>query len=94
MIVIKRVSGVHRTLRPDRCVALRDEPKHKHPGRDSDLPQDQKWDAPVFISTRECGISQVPKNNPNGSKKRRIESIQGLTKAIGIVPLMSQVTHI
>jgi putative hydrolase of the HAD superfamily len=42
----------------------------------------------------ECGISQVPKNNPNGSKKRRIESIQGLTKAIGIVPLMSQVTHI
>jgi hypothetical protein len=43
---------------------------------------------------RECGISQVPNNNPNGSKKRRIESIQGFTKAIGIVPLMSQGTHI
>jgi hypothetical protein len=43
---------------------------------------------------KECGISQVPKNNPNGSKKRRIESIQGFTKAIGIVPLMSQGTHI
>jgi hypothetical protein len=42
----------------------------------------------------ECGISQVPNNNPNGSKKRRIESIQGFTKAIGIVPLMSQGTHI
>ncbi|PKO08123.1 MAG: hypothetical protein CVU40_16860 [Chloroflexi bacterium HGW-Chloroflexi-2] len=52
MIVIKRVSGVHRTLRPDRCVALRDEPTYKHPGRGPDLPQDQKCDAPDLTSTQ------------------------------------------
>ena len=35
------------------CVALRDAPKHKHPGSGSYLPQDQKCDAPVLNSPPE-----------------------------------------